>query len=158
MGYVDVVVVDVAQQPVVSVAVGLSAVGDDLDGAADRREVLEQAGCLVGVAPRRRWRVGNFGGVDAEQADSAERPAGQVLDAQGVSVDDGRHPDPGGLALDWVRTRGGAGEGCGDAAGGQRGDCSGGQPDEGLHRATPSCARSPAMGTARSWARAPGDR
>lgn len=41
MGYIDVVVVDVAQQTVVSVAVGLSAVGDELDGAADRRQVLE---------------------------------------------------------------------------------------------------------------------
>lgn len=65
MGYVDVVVVDVAQQTVVSVAVRLSAVGDELDGAADRREVLEQAGCLVGVALRRRRRVGDFGCVDA---------------------------------------------------------------------------------------------
>jgi hypothetical protein len=65
VGYVDVVVVDVAQQAVVSVAVGLSAVGDELDGAADRREVLEQAGCLVGVALRRRRRVGDFGCVDA---------------------------------------------------------------------------------------------
>ena len=52
--YVDVVVVDVAQQPVVAVAVGLGGVGDELNGAADRRELLEQVCCLVGVALRRR--------------------------------------------------------------------------------------------------------
>src|SRR3546814_14811462 len=39
-GYVGVVVVDVAQQPVVAIAVGLAAVGDQLDGAADRRAFL----------------------------------------------------------------------------------------------------------------------
>ena len=64
VGYVD-VVVDVAQQPVVPVAVGLAAVSDELDGAADRREFLEQVCCLVGVALGRRRRVGDFGGVDA---------------------------------------------------------------------------------------------
>lgn len=66
VGYVDAGVVDVAQQPVVPVAVGLAAVGDQLDDAADRRELLlEQVGCLVGVALSRRRRVGDFGGVDA---------------------------------------------------------------------------------------------
>lgn len=65
VGYVDPAVVDVAQQPVVPVAVGLAAVGDQLDGAADRRELLEQVGCLVGVALSRRRRVGDFGGVDS---------------------------------------------------------------------------------------------
>jgi len=53
--------------------------------------------------------VGDLGGVDAEEADSSERAAGEALYAQRVAVDDRGHADLGGITLGRVSACRGAG-------------------------------------------------
>src|SRR3546814_13928352 len=78
-GYVGVAVVDVAQQPVVAISVGLAAVGDQLPDAADRREFLELVGCLVRGALGRPRRVGTRGGAGPLHAHTPDLAAVEGL-------------------------------------------------------------------------------
>jgi hypothetical protein len=151
-------VLDVAQQPVVPVAVGQGDVGDQLDRATDPRESLEQTGGLLGIALGRLRRVVNFGGVDPEQPDSTELAATKGLDADGVAVDDRGHAHLAGLAIGWFGDWPGSRQGGLDPAGGQREERGRGQADQGLHRATLNCGRGPATGTACCCTRSPGER
>ena len=84
---------------VLAVTAGLGGVGDQVDGAAHRRQSLEHARGIRGVALGRRRRVSDFGGVDPEEPNSAELAAFERLDADRVAVDDRGHAHLAGSAL-----------------------------------------------------------
>ena len=86
--YVDVIDEHVAQEPSIVVAVDLGGVRDQVHRGTDGRELGKTRTCLLSPALCADAVVGQFGSVDAQQADSAEIPAVSVVDAHGVAVDD----------------------------------------------------------------------